>query len=84
MTFSGSTVLFNSKFLDGLKVLPEESISKTIEILEEKNWQLKKLTISLKETGAYLDKSMTGVPYLLNTSMMNKIIFYLKIHEDQL
>ena len=34
--FSGSGVIINSEFLNGLKV-PEESVVKTIEILEEKN-----------------------------------------------
>ena len=39
--YSGPGVLINSNFLNGLKV-PEESINKTIEILEEKNLGKKK------------------------------------------
>ena len=34
--YSGSGILINSKFLNGLKV-PEDSINQTIKILEEKN-----------------------------------------------
>ena len=34
--YTGNGILFNSKFLNGLKY-PEESVFKTIEILEEKN-----------------------------------------------
>ena len=40
--FTGPGIIFNSKFLDNLKV-PEESIIKTIELLEQKNLGKKKL-----------------------------------------
>ena len=40
----GPGVIFNSKFLDGLKA-PEESISKAIEILEEKKFRKKKIIL---------------------------------------
>ena len=35
--YTGSGTIINSDFLNGLKV-PDESIAKTIQILEEKNW----------------------------------------------
>ena len=41
-------VIFNSSFLNGLKV-PDESIIKTIEILEQKN--RKKINFRLKDWG---------------------------------
>ncbi len=48
--YSGSGVLINSKFLNNLKV-PEESIIKTIEILEEKDIGKKKINFRLKDWG---------------------------------
>jgi leucyl-tRNA synthetase len=42
--------LFNSEFLDGLKV-PNESISKTIELLEKKKLGEKKINFRLKDWG---------------------------------
>ena len=42
--YSGPGIIINSDFLNGLSA-PEESISKTIEILEEKKSEIKKLTI---------------------------------------
>ena len=48
--YSGSGIIINSEFLDGLKV-PEESIVKTIEILEEKNIGKKKVNFRLKDWG---------------------------------
>ena len=36
--YTGEGELFNSNFLNGLKY-PQESVLKTIEILEEKNWK---------------------------------------------
>jgi len=48
--YTGSGYLFNSKFLDGLKV-PDESISKTIEYLEENNIGEKKTNYRLKDWG---------------------------------
>tara|TARA_B100001250_G_scaffold412603_1_gene444284 strand:+ start:298 stop:2835 length:2538 start_codon:yes stop_codon:yes gene_type:complete len=42
--------LFNSSFLDGLKV-PEQSIPKTIEYLEQKNLGEKKINFRLKDWG---------------------------------
>ncbi|MDC3052959.1 leucine--tRNA ligase [Candidatus Pelagibacter sp.] len=48
--YSGSGVIINSEFLNGLRV-PEESIIKTIEILEEKNIGKKKINFRLKDWG---------------------------------
>ena len=48
--YTGSGYLFNSKFLDGLKV-PNESITKTIEFLEKKKIGLKKTNYRLKDWG---------------------------------
>ena len=48
--FTDSGYLFNSKFLDGLKV-PDESISKTISYLEENNIGQKKTNYRLKDWG---------------------------------
>ena len=48
--FTETGVMINSKFLNGLKV-PEESISKTIEILEEKSLGIRKINFRLKDWG---------------------------------
>ncbi|MDA9599859.1 leucine--tRNA ligase [Candidatus Pelagibacter sp.] len=48
--YTESGYLFNSKFLDGLKV-PDESISKTIDYLEEHNIGEKKTNYRLKDWG---------------------------------
>ena len=48
--FSGSGILINSKFLNGLKV-PEESINETIKILEDKKLGNKKTNYRLKDWG---------------------------------
>ena len=48
--FTQSGYLFNSKFLNDLKV-PEESINKTISYLEEKNIGKKKINYRLKDWG---------------------------------
>ena len=48
--FTGPGIIFNSKFLDNLKV-PEESIIKTIELLEQKNLGKKKIIFRLKDWG---------------------------------
>jgi leucyl-tRNA synthetase len=48
--YTESGYLFNSKFLDGLKV-PDESISKTIEYLEENKIGEKKTNYRLKDWG---------------------------------
>mgnify|MGYP001212629949 CR=1 FL=1 len=48
--YTGVGNIINSKFLDGLKV-PEESIEKTINILEEKKFGKKKINFRLKDWG---------------------------------
>jgi len=48
--YTGPGKIFNSSFLNGLKV-PEESIIKTIEILEEKKIGNKKINFRLKDWG---------------------------------
>ncbi|MDB9746802.1 leucine--tRNA ligase [Candidatus Pelagibacter sp.] len=48
--YSGPGSLINSKFLNGLKV-PDESINKTIDLLEEKNLGRRKTNYRLKDWG---------------------------------
>jgi leucyl-tRNA synthetase len=48
--YTGSGILINSKYLNGLKV-PNESITKTIELLEEKKIGKKKINYRLKDWG---------------------------------
>jgi len=48
--YSGAGIVINSKFLNGLKV-PEESIIKTIDILEEKKLGKKQINFRLKDWG---------------------------------
>jgi leucyl-tRNA synthetase len=48
--FTDKGVIFNSKFLDGLKS-PDEAIIRAIEILEEKNLGKKKINFRLKDWG---------------------------------
>ena len=49
-SYTGSGLLINSKFLNGLSV-PDESISETIKILEEKKIGNKKINYRLKDWG---------------------------------
>ncbi len=48
--YAGSGVIINSQFLNGLKV-PEESVLKTVEILEEKKIGKKQINFRLKDWG---------------------------------
>ena len=48
--YTGPGYIFNSSFLNGLKC-PEDSIIKTIEILEKKNFGQKKINFRLKDWG---------------------------------
>ncbi len=48
--YTGPGKIFNSRFLDGLKV-PDESIIKTIEVLENKKLGKKKINFRLKDWG---------------------------------
>ena len=48
--YTGPGIIFNSEFLNNLKA-PEESISKTIKILEDKKIGKKKINFRLKDWG---------------------------------
>ena len=48
--YTGTGVIFNSQFLNGLKV-PEQSVAKATEILEEKKIGKKKINFRLKDWG---------------------------------
>ena len=48
--YSGTGIIVNSNFLNGLKV-PEDSIIKTIDILEEKKLGKKQINFRLKDWG---------------------------------
>ena len=48
--YTGGGIIINSEFLNGLKV-PEESIVKTIDILEQKNFGKKQINFRLKDWG---------------------------------
>ena len=48
--YTGPGIIFNSQFLDGLKA-PEQSITETIKILEEKKIGKKKINFRLKDWG---------------------------------
>ena len=48
--YTGPGIIFNSKYLDGLKC-PEDSIPKTIEYLEKNNLGQKKINFRLKDWG---------------------------------
>ena len=48
--YTGPGLIINSEFLNGLKV-PDDSISKTIEILENKKIGKKKIDFRLKDWG---------------------------------
>ena len=48
--YAGDGVIINSEFLNGLKV-PQESINRTIELLEKKNLGKKKINYRLKDWG---------------------------------
>ena len=50
VAYTGPGYIFNSSFLDGLKA-PDESISKTIDILEERKLGKKKINYRLKDWG---------------------------------
>jgi len=70
--YTGSGVIFNSKFLDGLKV-PNESIQKTIKILEEQKLGKKKINFRLKDWGVSRQRYW-GCPIPIAYNKNNKII----------
>jgi leucyl-tRNA synthetase len=70
--YTGSGVIFNSKFLDGLKA-PDESIQKTIKILEEKKLGKQKINFRLKDWGVSRQRYW-GCPIPIAYNKNNEII----------
>ncbi|MDA9083720.1 leucine--tRNA ligase, partial [Candidatus Pelagibacter sp.] len=70
--YTGSGVIFNSKFLDGLKV-PDQSILETIKILEEKKIGKKKINFRLKDWGVSRQRYW-GCPIPIAYKKNNEII----------
>ena len=77
--YSGPGIIINSDFLNGLSA-PEESISKTIEILEEKKIGNKKTNFRLKDWGISRQRYW-GCPIPIAYDEQNNIV---KIPEDNL
>ena len=77
--YTGPGVIINSSFLNGLKV-PEDSIIKTIEILERKKLGKKKINFRLKDWGISRQRYW-GCPIPIAYNKKNEII---KIPEEQL
>ena len=76
---TGSGIIINSKFLNGLLV-PENSISETIKILEEKKIGKKKINYRLKDWGISRQRYW-GCPIPIAYDENNNVI---KIPKDQL
>ena len=70
--YTGGGAIFNSKFLDGLKV-PEESILETIKILEKKKLGQKKINFRLKDWGVSRQRYW-GCPIPIAYNKNNEII----------
>ena len=70
--YTGNGTIFNSKFLDGLK-FPEDSVLKTIEILEEKKLGRKKINFRLKDWGVSRQRYW-GCPIPIAYNEKNEII----------
>ena len=70
--YTGPGVIFNSKFLDGLKV-PEQSIIETIKILEERKIGKKKINFRLKDWGVSRQRYW-GCPIPIAYKKNNEII----------
>ena len=78
-SYSGPGTLINSEFLNGLKV-PDESIDKTIEILEKKKLGNKKTNFRLKDWGISRQRYW-GCPIPIAYDEKNNIV---EIPEEQL
>ena len=70
--YTGGGAIFNSKFLDGLKV-PEESIVETIKLLEKKKLGEKKINFRLKDWGISRQRYW-GCPIPIAYNKNNEII----------
>jgi leucyl-tRNA synthetase len=70
--YTGSGVIFNSDFLNGLKA-PDESINETIKILEKKNLGKKKINFRLKDWGISRQRYW-GCPIPIAYDKNNEII----------
>jgi leucyl-tRNA synthetase len=70
--YSGPGVIINSKFLDGL-VAPDQSVLKTIEILEQKKIGIKKINFRLKDWGVSRQRYW-GCPIPIAYNKNNEIV----------
>jgi leucyl-tRNA synthetase len=70
--YTGPGVIFNSQFLDGLKV-PDQSITETIKIIEEKKIGKKKINFRLKDWGVSRQRYW-GCPIPIAYNKNNEII----------
>ena len=77
--YTGPGIVFNSKFLNGLKV-PEQSITEAIKIIEKKKIGKKKINFRLKDWGVSRQRYW-GCPIPIAYNKNNEII---KIPLDQL
>ena len=77
--YTGPGIIFNSKFLDQLKA-PDQSILKTIEILEKKKIGKKKINFRLKDWGVSRQRYW-GCPIPVAYNARNEIV---KVPLDQL
>ena len=70
--YTGNGTIFNSEFLDGLK-FPEESVDKTIQLLEGKKIGKKKINFRLKDWGVSRQRYW-GCPIPIAYNNKNEII----------
>ena len=70
--YTGSGIIFNSKFLNGLQA-PEESITETIKIIENKKIGQKKINFRLKDWGVSRQRYW-GCPIPIAYNKKNQII----------